>query len=253
MVRNNLRLPKTRFRDATRTTMLQNTYYKKLIGLFDKFQEKLQPHMTTILDNSEGLGFVQSFNGKITTVANSTIMIGSPEIVYDNIRQAYIKGKKAAAENPRIRMNSIIIPYQFNRLDQRVVEDLKTRNLGMVTKLTEDMRSDLLRTLTDGVKLQQSTEDIVRAINQQIPDITRPRAKMIARTEISYAYNSSVSRSYQSIGIDKWQWLSAMGSTVCPECASLHGQVFDFSDPEPPLHPNCFCTIYPVVDKEFKR
>jgi SPP1 gp7 family putative phage head morphogenesis protein len=148
-------------------------------------------------------------------------------------------------------MNSIIIPYQLNRLDQAVVEDLKIRNLSNVTKLTEDMKTELLRTLTEGIRMQQSTQSIMRAIHEQIPGITRARAKTIARTEISYSYNTAQAKTYQSIGLDRWQWLAALGYNCCDECTARHGNVYDWGDEQPPLHPNCLCTIYPIVDKEF--
>lgn len=252
MVKDIRRLPRLKTRDATHTSLLQNKYYRQLTSLYKQFQINLQPTMTRLFNRSGHEGFVSDFRDRVNAQANGTIGIGAPQIIRDNITQAYIRGKKTAAENPRIRINSIIIPYQLNYTDQRVVEDLIVRNVSLVTKLTEDMKQELIRTLTDGIREQQSIDNMIRAINERIPDITRARAKTIARTEIAYSYVNAHSKAYRGLGIEQWQWMAALGYNCCDECINNHGKVFDFGDPEPPLHPNCLCDIYPIIDKEFK-
>lgn len=246
-------LPKRRLKDATRTSLLQRSYYKNLVKLYTQFQKNLQPTMTRLLERTNEPGYAGAFRDRVDAKANSTIMIGAPNVIRDNITQAYLRGKKTASEHPRLKPNSIIIPYQLNRLDQQVVEDLRVRNFVLVKKLTEDMKSELVRVFTEGIEHQMSNQEIIRAVNEKIPEITRPRAKTIARTEISFSYNHAVSQAYQSVGIDKWQWLAALGYTCCEECAGRHGNIYDWGDQEPPLHPNCLCTMYPIVDKGFEK
>jgi SPP1 gp7 family putative phage head morphogenesis protein len=103
------------------------------------------------------------------------------------------------------------------------------------------------------LRQQKTIIQMVNEINSKIPEISKPRALTIARTEMSYSYNSALSKSYQTVGIDRWQWVSAKGYTSCADCIGLHGDVFNWGDPEPPLHPNCACSMYPVIDKEFKK
>jgi len=226
-------------RDATHTTRLQNTYYKQLIALVNQFRTNLQPTMTRLFNRNKEPGFIRAVNDRLNAQANGTIIIGAPTIIKKNITQAYIKGKKTASGNMRIKNNSIMIPFELSPLDHRVIDDLRVRNMGFVTKMTEDMKTDLLRVVSEGVQQQQSTEDIIRAINQRIPEITRSRAETIARTEISFSYNNAISESYRDIGIEKWQWLAALGYHCCDECIARHGNVYDWTDERPPLHPNC--------------
>jgi len=129
----------------------------------------------------------------------------------------------------------------------RAIEDLNTRNLGLVTKMTEDMKANLLGIMTDGIKQGMGTNEIAKNISNQI-GIDSARAKTIARTEIAYSYNTAISETYQKAGISQWQWLATLGYYCCDICQENHGQVFDWGDPEPPEHPNCLCTIYPVVE-----
>gem|GEM_PF-1108034 len=57
-----------------------------------------------------------------------------------------------------------------------------------------------------------------------------------------------------------WRWVSGRGRNDCQLCASLHGKEFYFHPtagqtsvqdmPDVPLHPNCDCTIDPIMDHE---
>lgn len=54
-----------------------------------------------------------------------------------------------------------------------------------------------------------------------------------------------------------YRWLSSGGHNACPRCVDLHGKEFYFRPsggqlsvdemPEPPLHPNCRCTMLEMV------
>lgn len=41
--------------------------------------------------------------------------------------------------------------------------------------------------------------------------------------------------------VQGWRWQTLEDDRVCPECLALNGQVFDFEDSGPPLHPRCRC------------
>jgi SPP1 gp7 family putative phage head morphogenesis protein len=118
---------------------------------------------------------------------------------------------------------------------------------------TEDMKAGMLRVMSEGIQQNKGTLEIARNMSNEVTDIGKKRAILIARTEISKSYNSAISKTYQTAGIEKWQWLAAMGENTCDICADRHGEVFNWGDAQPPEHPRCLCTIYPVVDVEFKR
>ena len=98
---------------------------------------------------------------------------------------------------------------------------------------------------------------------------------MIARTETIRSSNAGAVMSYEKAGITEKQWFTAEDGMVCVYCAEMHGKVVGVSDnywnlgdtmtverqdkppasmtlsyenvAAPPLHPNCRCTILPVV------
>ena len=98
---------------------------------------------------------------------------------------------------------------------------------------------------------------------------------MIARTETIRSSNAGAVASYANAGIEEKQWYTAQDGLVCGFCAEMHGKVVGTSEvfwnigdvmtverqdkppvsmtlgyenvAAPPLHPNCRCTILPVV------
>jgi len=257
MTRKELRLPHAKIRDATHTATLRMGYRNKLIGLYERFDEQLKPSLQRMLDRNivrifrefadVKPGFTKDFSERLNSIADYTIYAGAPKIINEHITLGYRAGKQRAVSNPRI-IKSIRIDPKLSIYDNRVIEDLKARNFSLITKLTEDMKTDLLRVMTDGIKHGDGTTKIAKDISESITTISRSRAETIARTEIAYSYNTAISETYKKADITQWQWLATLGTTCCEECAALHGQVFDWTDEQPPLHPNCLCTIYPVVE-----
>lgn len=234
----------------THTGLLQRGYKTKLIEMYDKFNNKLSTSLNRLFNRSDTSGYIKEAGEKIDRYTDGIIYAESPGIIDHYITQGYHRGKINAANNPRLKRNSIIIPSKLSIYDNRAIEDLKNRNLGLVTKLTIDIKSDILRIITDDIREGKGIQDIGRDITKTISDISRTRAERIARTELAYSYNTAMAESYKKAGIEEWQWMATLGTTCCEECAELHGEVFNWNNPQPPLHPNCNCSIYPVVINE---
>lgn len=90
----------------------------------------------------------------------------------------------------------------------------------------------------------------------------RARAMMIARTELSFAYNRGAYEGIKQaveMGLLPPQikvWSTSRGGNVCSECEALEGEEVGMDDPffdsrglfkgdnlVPPLHPRCYCAI----------
>ena len=104
----------------------------------------------------------------------------------------------------------------------------------------------------------------------------KARAEMIARTETIRSSNAGAVMSYKQAGIEYKQWFTAQDGLVCGFCQEMHGKIVGVGDNywnigdvmsidvpdanpismtlsyenvgEPPLHPQCRCTILPVVE-----
>lgn len=102
------------------------------------------------------------------------------------------------------------------------------------------------------------------------------RAEMIARSETIRASNAGAMEAYRLAGITRKQWYAAEDERTCEFCGAMHGKIIEteqvfwnYGDEmtvtgedggvrslvmsyedvrHPPLHPDCRCTVLPVVE-----
>jgi SPP1 gp7 family putative phage head morphogenesis protein len=110
--------------------------------------------------------------------------------------------------------------------------------------------------LADGLRTGQAAGKTATEIRSFLADTVSEdyadpsRALTIALTETSRAVNQAALNRYQESMIDQVEWL---GIEPCEICAENDGQVvglgesFPSGDDAPPAHPNCVCTLLPVI------
>lgn len=135
------------------------------------------------------------------------------------------------------------------------LEFARTRGAELVTSVTETMKASLRATVAEGVDRGQTLTEIQNNIRAQAPEFSAARAEVIARTETSFATNEGERLAWKGAGVEKKQWLLAGGP--CPICEDIAAknpgpvpidQDFEGSQVKaPPAHPNCRCTIVPVI------
>lgn len=136
--------------------------------------------------------------------------------------------------------------------DWRVIDALKVRNLTALRGVTEEMNKQIIRELSDGIQLGESMPKLAAKISGRVDHIGKTRATMMARTETLNAFNQGAELRYAQAGVGTLEWLSAHDPPrVCEECLALDGTTFRVKSnhPRPPIHPNCRCTVVPVIGK----
>lgn len=81
------------------------------------------------------------------------------------------------------------------------------------------------------------------------------RVQTITRTVVNQLSNAGAVSAYQANAdvLDGYEWLTASDERVCPQCAALDGTTYRLADTfRPPAHPNCRCTVIPVIRSEFQ-
>lgn len=109
--------------------------------------------------------------------------------------------------------------------------------------------------------MNRITTNITKMVNQQVSpelikqqlvkdlNITYNNADRLLRTETSRFFNQAAHDSYEAAGIQQVEWLTEKDDRECDLCGPLNGKKFDIEDHPPlPAHPNCRCTILPVID-----
>ena len=64
----------------------------------------------------------------------------------------------------------------------------------------------------------------------------------------------SYSDSYKEAGVEYYEYLAVGDDRTSEECMDLNGKIFRLDEARvgenfPPMHPNCRCTIIPVMDR----
>lgn len=135
------------------------------------------------------------------------------------------------------------------------VELLYERTFTELEGVTAAMDQQLSRTLAGGLAEGKNPATIAHELTRNVANITKTRARMVARTEIIRAHAEGQLDSFERLGVEKVgiraEWLTAGDGRVCPQCGALEGQVMSVEEARGliPLHPNCRCAWIPVVEK----
>jgi SPP1 gp7 family putative phage head morphogenesis protein len=133
------------------------------------------------------------------------------------------------------------------QLDQYALDWIKLRSLTLAKSINKTTLEALRNELALGFEAGESIPQLSKRIEGYFTDNAKIRAKMISRTEVVTASNKGANDRYQKEGVNKIEWLASPDS--CSECAPLDGSIFPVNEgPRPSLHPNCRCTILPVLD-----
>jgi len=166
----------------------------------------------------------------------------------------------------------LIGAQSFDELTKRVQNFLKKRAYKFSFEMVEETNRLLGITLAEGVKLGESIPQIRKRVETLFGDMEKYRSERIARSEVIRASNFGAKEAYRQSGVvEELEWLTTDDEMTCEFCAPLNGEIiklnenfFDRGDKyrgsegglmdidyesvqHPPLHPNCRCTIIPVV------
>lgn len=134
-----------------------------------------------------------------------------------------------------------------------------------VPKLVDAVTSDTAVAVRDaiaaGMNEGMTIPQITGEIQKEIPGIAQYRAERIARTEASHAYTRGRVDTWKQAGIEKKEWL--LGGNPCQVCLDIAAANPDpipmdrpfytgdfFGTGNSPAHPNCTCTVAPVLSDE---
>lgn len=124
-------------------------------------------------------------------------------------------------------------------------------NRGVVIKEINKTTLNRIGTiLADGLAKGLGDSVIAKGIELVLADPRRALA--IANTEMNAAMSQASMKTYNDLSVENVEWLVIEPCDICAENEDIIvpiGQPFPTGDTEPPAHPNCRCSIAPVVDE----
>lgn len=110
--------------------------------------------------------------------------------------------------------------------------------------LAETLNEELLHCVVTGRK----TSDLKKLLMERF-DVSFRSADRIVRTEINHIQVQAAKQRYTDYGVEQVEVFAAKGERTCEVCGKLHGTRYPVGAKMPvPAHPNCRCTIVPVIE-----
>jgi len=243
--------------DPTKSKTLIRSYENALKRRISRFWKYIHKPLLEALVNSRSI--LSNSSGKIQVTNTALTDIESlldeyegrfllPELktqIDRYIKHGYTKG----AVNASASLSVLGIPIAFEPfpVDFRAVGVLVDNNFSLVKDANAYMKKEMLRHISTGILEGKSIYKIQKALQSTI-NITKTRATMIARTEIIRSYNQGAINQYKKVGVKKWKWICSYDDRTCEACASRDGNIYKMGEMQPPAHPQCRCSVSPIVD-----
>lgn len=139
-----------------------------------------------------------------------------------------------------------------------LVRDLLGKRIVAIDELT---RTDVDAMIREGIRRGYSIPQIAnglpseeyRGIRGLYEETYNGRSTTIARTETSWSFSRTSMTAYEDAGIAQHEWMLGLGDSQ-ELCQALDGEVVNVGEPfsdgsiaPPDPHPNCTCSLLPVV------
>lgn len=258
--------------------------YTKLIGnLFSEQEDRVMDRINEELKKSLGHGNVvkeaeyKAALGKVkSNIDDITDLSGDDKIFVETL----MKFIRSVIETEGIlQIQSLVSDAVFYMQTQAIKRYLKTEGVKYIAAINEETASQLRDELIEAVDKGESIAQIRVRVEKVYEDARGYRATRIARSEVLRATNFATEQAYiQSDVVEKKEWLTAKDERVCPWCGPMDGKQIELkkvffeegdtirgknengktvtmtvgvSDVSaPPLHPNCRCTLIPVLKQD---
>lgn len=119
---------------------------------------------------------------------------------------------------------------------QRIWDDMQL--------LTQTLNEELVHCVITGKK----TSELKKLLQERF-DVSYHAADRIARTEIAHIQTQAAQQRYKDYGIKQVEVWADKDERRCDVCGKLHKTRYPVGSHMPvPAHPNCRCTIVPVIE-----
>lgn len=237
---------------------------EKLIKAYEKTANKLVNELKQlyleIVDKAKGQGRdvlisdLYSYNKYYEVLRDINYQLNklSDKKIYymeHSLRAVYKNNVKMLDENAHLLNPKSPIPKVDNDKVEKVinsiwVSDGKTwsdRIWQDTNRLKQILEEDLTTTIISGKSYQHLTTKLMDEFNTSYNN-----AKRLAITEIAHVENESTRERYKDWGVNKYDIMCE--ADACEDCQELAKESHLIDDLLIPQHPNCRCTIIPVIE-----
>ncbi len=168
---------------------------------------------------------------------------------------AYLRGSARMVEWGRTKTTDRPIYFEGPPM-QEAINYASKHGAKLVTGMAEETKQQLAQVISDGIKEKRGIPGLARDIRNQFEEMTKLRSQIIARTETADALEQSFMDRSKDIGVTGKEWITTDPCPICEEFGDMEPVPLDYeyvstvSDvrvERPPAHPNCMCSLAPVM------
>jgi SPP1 gp7 family putative phage head morphogenesis protein len=111
-----------------------------------------------------------------------------------------------------------------------------------------ELSRQLEKSIVDTVVAGRSKDQAVKKLQERF-GVGFNDADRLIRTETQRVLNEAQRQTYKDRGYDMVEWLVADDERLCDECMAIgEGGPYPIDEVPPVAHPNCRCTIIPIIE-----
>ncbi|MGE5589209.1 MAG: phage portal protein [Bacillota bacterium] len=205
------------------------------------------------------------------TLQQLLAMLASASVAWDRRVRETIMGIMAAEIAATGQNAGNEVGVAFDLSNDEAVQFLQNYVMKFAQQISQTSHDLVRGIILAGQQENLTIREMRDRLATELEGWTRARAEMVARTETIRASNAGAKLAYKQAGIKRVRWLTA--DDGCPYCVPLNGREFGVDEPlfqqgdtwhpegapaplhldyeaveHPPIHPNCRCSIIPVVE-----
>ncbi len=260
---------------VTRTDSREARYTSIMGELFNVQQAKVTQRINDELQRAAPDEYKKAL-GKMKSNVSTIVDVTDDDKIFAESLMNYIRGVIEAEGIQQIQ--AIKDGAVFFMQTRAIQQYLKKDGVKYISTINAETTEQLQEELIEAIDLQESIAQIKTRIERVYEDARGYRATRIARSEVLRATNFATNEAYVQSGVvEKKEWLTAHDERVCPWCGPMDGKTigvkevfFEEGDTIkgknengktvtmtvgvddvdfPPLHPNCRCTLIPIVSE----
>lgn len=228
-----------------RTALRLKRDIENLYNKFDKRPEDII--INDLYKNNQYYKLLSNINKELSALGEEEI-----KIMDKNLLEVYEKTSNAVS-------NQIGFQRVFDLPAQRVVHSIWCQDgkdwSDRVWSNKAILQERLEERLVDCVARGLSKDKAVNELCGLAIDGNRSSAERIVRTELTRIQNQAAKDTYKEAGLEYYEYLCIDDDRTSEDCLDLNGKIFRLDEAVvgenfPPIHPNCRCSIIPVVGQK---
>lgn len=240
----------------------------RLKSLLGHFETIVRENLVKVLDTTEGVAELAKQKLLDLLFERGEWTERFADAAYPFMVQAFEKGNELGVRDladagVAMETSLTLPPDQVEKHVQRLTE-------GFASTVVDVTGDDVFTAIGDGLRAEENVYDISKRIAAVYGEKKDSSAERIARTELNRALNAGAQETWITAGVTENEWLASADS--CEFCTAMDGKRASLGQPflksgasfrgadggtytakygdvlHPTLHPNCTCTIVPVVE-----